>query len=88
MIITKILEHQVGRIVISIILGLGLASLFRRVCLGANCIIIKGPPLKDVNGKIFSFNDKCYQYKSKITGCSNKNKMDLDKIGANNLQDV
>ena len=39
--ITQVLENEVGRGVISIILGLGLAALFRRACKGNNCIIVK-----------------------------------------------
>ena len=42
-----ILEDNTGRIIISIILGLGLASLFKKVCHGRNCIIIKGPQTQE-----------------------------------------
>ncbi len=34
-------------------MGLGLATLFRRVCIGANCVVVKGPPLEDIKGKYF-----------------------------------
>ena len=55
--ISQILNNRVGVIVISIILGLGLASLFRRVCSGANCIIIKGPSTSEIKDRIFIFGD-------------------------------
>jgi len=84
--IGKVIDNKVGKIVISIILGLGLATLFRRVCIGANCIVVKGPPLEDIKGKIFSLNNKCYQYTSVMTSCDNKKSMDLKKIGANDLE--
>ena len=35
-------KDKYGKIIISIIWGLGLAALFRRVCKGRNCIVIKG----------------------------------------------
>ena len=41
--IGKILKSKHGKIIISIIWGLGLAALFRKVCEGRNCIVIKGP---------------------------------------------
>ena len=42
-------------IIISIILGFGLATLFRKVCRGKDCVIIKGPKLSSVKDKIFKF---------------------------------
>ena len=68
--IGKILESPIGRIVISIILGFGLATLFRRVCEGNNCFIIKSPPRSEVEGKVFGFDQKCYRYNSESTKCS------------------
>jgi len=35
-------KDKYGKIIISVIWGLGLAALFRRVCEGRNCIVIKG----------------------------------------------
>ena len=78
--ISKILNNRVGVIVISIILGLGLASLFRRVCSGANCIIIKGPPTSEIKDRIFIFGDKCYTYKTKGVSCSEKKNMDFKSL--------
>ena len=56
-------------IAVSIILGLGLASLFRKVCRNKDCVIIKGPKLSSIKDKIFKFNDKCYQYEPISTSC-------------------
>ena len=50
------------KIIISIILGFGLATLFRRVCKEKNCIIFKGPKLDDINGATFKYREKCYNY--------------------------
>ena len=38
------------KIVVSIILGLGIATLFRKVCNHRNCIIIKGPKTDELTG--------------------------------------
>jgi hypothetical protein len=46
--------------------------MLRSVCDGPECVIIEGPPIKEVEEKIFRFDDKCYTYKAVIASCSNK----------------
>jgi hypothetical protein len=65
-----VLENKVGKTIISIILGLGLASLFRRACKNNNCIVIKGPNPNLIKGKTFRYEDKCYKYNPKATNCN------------------
>ena len=65
----KILIKKFNKIVLSIIWGLGVSALFRRACKGRNCIIIKGPNPKEMNGKIYIFDSKCYKYKAINTSC-------------------
>lgn len=65
----SLLESKNGQIIFSVILGLGLASLFRKVCIDGNCIIIEGPPLDQVENKIFQQEGKCYVYKSQSSKC-------------------
>lgn len=60
-----------GNIIFSVILAFGLASILRIACKNANIVIIKGPPLKDTQDKIFSFDNKCYSYKTVNTSCKN-----------------
>lgn len=56
--------------IMSIILGLGLASLFRQVCKDDKCKIIKGPNVKDIERNIYKIDDKCYKYKPVATLCN------------------
>ena len=60
-----------GRILISIIWGLGLATLFRRVCKGRDCIVIKSVDPDEIKNKIYKYDDKCYSFDAKITRCKN-----------------
>lgn len=60
-----------GRIVTSILLALGLASLLRMSFKNANMVIINGPPIDQTDDKIFSFDNKCYSYKTVMTSCKN-----------------
>ena len=72
--VLQLLDSKQGQIIISVILGLGLASIFRRVCQDGNCQIIEGPPIDEIENKIFKKNDKCFRYKAKNTTCTPANK--------------
>jgi len=49
----KFLHTPQGRILMSALLGLGLASLFRAVCKGNKCHVFRAPPLADIQDKIY-----------------------------------
>lgn len=53
----------------SIILGLGLAALFRKACKNNQCIVIKGPNAEEVNKFFYKVNDDCYKYSPVFTEC-------------------
>lgn len=71
----RLIYSEVGRYIISILLGLGLATLFRKVCNERNCIVFKGPALNKVKGQVFKFNDRCYQFQEKIEKCDDTKKI-------------
>ena len=48
----RLLETPMGISFISIILGLGLATLFRKVCTDKNCIVFNGPVIEDIEDKV------------------------------------
>jgi hypothetical protein len=65
----RLLTTSLGKFFISILLGLGLATLFRKVCKDKNCIDFKGPILGDIDGKIYKHGEKCYEYTSASVPC-------------------
>lgn len=67
--ITDLLESYMGKVIISIILGLGLATIFKKVCKDNQCVIIKGPSLNDVNKYYYKVDDNCYKYTPQVTKC-------------------
>ena len=71
--VKTIINSNRGRYVLSILLGLGLATLFRKACDSRNCLIFKAASLKSIKNKVFGFNDKCYKYTEKNSTC-NENK--------------
>ena len=74
MILINFLKTKNGNIVFSIILALGLACILRISYKNANMIIVKGPPVESIENKIFSFDNKCYNYKTVATSCKNMEK--------------
>jgi hypothetical protein len=73
--IKRLLNSDMGRVFISILLGLGLATLFRKVCKDKNCIKFSGPVIGDIEGKTYKYGDKCYTYTSNPTKCDDKKKV-------------
>jgi hypothetical protein len=47
--IKALLNSPMGKVFISILLGLGLATMFRTVCEEKNCIRFAGPVISDVD---------------------------------------
>ncbi len=68
----KFTSTSEGKIILSIIWGLGLSALFRKACKGRSCIIIKGPKPEEMNNKIYLFDEKCYKYSAVNTTCKKK----------------
>lgn len=71
----KILNTETGKIVISILLGLGLATLFQRVCNDKNCILFHGPVISEFDNKIYKIGEKCYQYTAKPDICDSRKRI-------------
>jgi len=72
-----------GRYAFSILLGLGLATLFRKACNNRNCLVFKAPSLDKIKDKVFGHNDKCYKYEEKSTSC-NTNDTNVPQSDINN----
>lgn len=75
--LSNLFKTTAGKYLISAILGLGLASLFRKVCDDdTNCVIYKGSNYeKDVKDKNFKHNNNCYHYEIHPVTCDDKKKI-------------
>ena len=78
MFVRRLIYSKFGKVVISILLGLGLATLFRKVCNERNCMVFKGPELSQIKDKIFKFDNKCYKYEESAKSCKNTDKKIVD----------
>jgi hypothetical protein len=68
--LTEIVDTNAGSIMISVIIGLGLASFFRKICKDGRCIIIKGPDVNDITQNVYKLDNECYKYTPTTTKCT------------------
>ena len=71
----KFVHTKSGKCIMSILLGFGLASLFRRVCKDKQCLIFNAPHLNQIQDKIHKYDNKCYTYVPESTKCSKDKKI-------------
>ena len=65
----RFVHTESGKLIMSILLGFGLASLFRTVCKKNNCMIFLAPPMGELKDKIYKNNGKCVKYSQVATKC-------------------
>lgn len=63
------IKTDTGSIIVSIVLGLGLAAMLRGACTGRSCMVVKAPPLKETSDYVYKIDGDCYKYKPKMTKC-------------------
>jgi hypothetical protein len=55
--------------IVSFLIGFGIAAMFRPLCNGAECIIVNGPPVKEVIDKVYQMGEKCVEFTTEIVNC-------------------
>ena len=65
----KIEDNPVGKAIIGIVLGLGIASLFRKTCKDASCVIVRGPHPNELRDHVYRIDGDCYKYTPRPTRC-------------------
>mgnify|MGYP001464695205 CR=1 FL=1 len=58
----RLLHTEKGKIFISILLGLGLAAIFRTSCKKNKCMVFRHPDVNEIKDKIYKNGNKCYSY--------------------------
>lgn len=58
-----------GRIMISIVLGIGLASIFRKTCKATGCFNFISPPSKEIEESVYLHDGTCYKFTSETIKC-------------------
>jgi hypothetical protein len=71
----KFLHSKTGKYLMSVLMGLGLASLFRVVCKDNNCLAFYAPPLEELTGKVHKkSSNKCVTLKPISVKCNSRMK--------------
>lgn len=76
-IITKV-NTKYGKIIISILLGIGLASIFRKSCESRNCLMFQAPSFDEVRKTVYKHNGKCYKYTEQSVMCNPQKNKQVD----------
>jgi hypothetical protein len=71
----KFVHTKTGKIIMSILLGFGLASLFRKMCKNKDCFNFTSAPLEQIEDKIYKNNGKCMKYSHTATKCDSNLKI-------------
>ena len=74
----RLLTTPMGKFFLSVVLGLGLATLFRKVCTDKDCIVFQGPIIGDFENKTYKQGDKCYQFSTTVEKCDASSKKIID----------
>jgi len=72
--IKKYIKSESGIFIISILLGLGLASIFRKACNDRKCIVFNAISYKNIKEKIYKFGSDCYKFEQVSESCDNSKK--------------
>lgn len=66
------INSQSGKYIMSILLGFGLATLFRQMCTGKDCLKYYAPPLEEIDDQIYNFDNECFKLQKNAVKCDTK----------------
>jgi len=71
--IQKILNSNAGKYIISILLGIGLSTIFRNACEQRKCIVFKAVDPGKIKDHIFKIDKNCFKFTHEQIKCSDNN---------------
>lgn len=72
--LTRLINSETGHIIVSILFGLALSTLFRKICTDRNCLAFYAVSEDKIVGKTFQQGETCFQFKPKSVKCDYKMK--------------
>ena len=64
-----LMKSDMGCVLVSVLLGLGLATMFHKVCAGRDCVIVKGPNVEYVTKHMWRNGEECFHYRARGVDC-------------------
>ena len=68
----KLSKSYWGRVILSFLIGFGIASILRGRCEEDDCITLEAPDPSLIDGKAYSIGDRCYTFEPRIVPCASK----------------
>ena len=69
-----LMDNATFATVVSFMIGFGFAAMFRPLCKGADCIVLHGPPVKDIMDKVYQMGEKCVEFTTEVVECPKDSK--------------
>ena len=79
-VLKDVMSNSWGCVLVSALLGLGLATMFHQVCAGRNCVIVKGPSVDYVTKHMWRSGTDCYKYRVQPVNCPDEGKESEDDV--------
>lgn len=73
--ISDILKSKNFNFIFSVLLGLGLAAILRPACKGDQCLMMKAPPVHEVESSTYQLGSRCFQFKVDSRDCPKAGKV-------------
>ena len=67
--ISDVLNKPVFGVMVSFMLGLAIVMVVTPMCRGRDCMIVKAPPLHEVNHSVYHIATKCYTFEAVPMDC-------------------
>jgi hypothetical protein len=67
--LTKAMQAPGIATLLSFLLGVGIAAMFRPICKGPECVLVRGPPIQDIRSSVYQFGTKCVEFKPNAIEC-------------------
>lgn len=65
----KWVENKNVGVLISCVIGFGIAALFRPMCKGPDCVVLRGPPVTQMRDSVYQIGAKCHEFSAKAVEC-------------------
>ncbi len=66
------MKTETGKCIVSVVLGIGLATIFRKSCESRNCMVFHSPPFDEIKNSVYRHDNKCYKFVERSVKCDPK----------------
>jgi hypothetical protein len=80
--ISKALHSPIFGMMVSFMLGLAIVVVAAPICRGKDCMIVKAPPLHEVNHTIYHIASKCYKFDAVAMDCPEQGVIEAFEVEA------